>query len=162
LLTIYFRTGYFVDPSLELPYNPVGYDAATLAPSSHPGPLPDAELVPVLYFALAARVQLIGIGANVKGNEDVFTGEHIYGELGMRCKLTTFDVAYSRVRGKLQDVTSSQTENGTALEIFHGVQFYDATSYSQLDSLEMLSQASLERTTAALRKKLEFSCRLRS
>jgi hypothetical protein len=149
------RTGYFFDPSLELPYNSVGYDAATLLPSPDPGPLPDAELVPVLYLAVAARVSLIGIGADVMGNGDIFTGEHVYGELGMRCKLTTFDVIYSRVGGKLLNVLSSESTNGTALEIFHGVQFYDVTSDSQLDTLEMLSQASLEPTTAALRKTWE-------
>jgi hypothetical protein len=68
-----------------------------------------------------------GWGFDFKGNQDVFMGEHVYIEFAMRCKLTTFDVEYSRVSGAFQDVSSNPT-NGSAFEIYHGIQFYDSTT----------------------------------
>lgn len=150
-----FRIGYFVDPTLELVYNPVGYDPATLETSLKFGPLPETDLVPVLYQAVTARVPLIGILNNVTGNSDVFAGENRYAEFSMRCKITTYDVEYSRVAGTLQNTTSVISQNGSVLELFHGVQFYNVVSDSQLDVQDMLAQVSWQSSTDGLRREWE-------
>jgi hypothetical protein len=147
------QLGYYIDPSLENAYNPVGYDPATLYATEKP--LPDSELVNPAYLAVAGRISFLGLGVDFKGNEDVFTGEHVYVEFAMRCKLTTFDVEYSRLSGTLEDVSSSPT-NGSVLEIFHGVQFYDVSTSSAFDLQEILAQVGLQPTTKDLARKWEI------
>jgi hypothetical protein len=110
--------------------------------------------VPVLYQAVAARVSLIGM-TKVPNNGDVFSGAYTYSEFSMRCKITTYDVEYSRIMGILQNVTSDVTSSGAVLEIFHGVQFYDVASDSQLDIQDMMSRASLEDSLNDLRERWE-------
>jgi hypothetical protein len=155
------QLGYYVDPSLDYVYNTVGYDPATLSPTEEP--LPDSELVNPAYLAVAARIGFIGLGVDFQGNQDVFMGEHDYIELAMRCKLTTFDVEYSRLNGTFQDVSSNPT-NGSVFEIYHGVQFYDSTTSSSFDLEEILAQAELQPTTQDLARKWEelFSTKILS
>jgi hypothetical protein len=155
------QLGYYIDPGLDLVYNTVGYDLATLYATREP--LPDSKLVNPAYLAVAGRIGFIGLGVDFQGNQDVFMGEHTYIEFAMRCKLTTFEVEYSRVNGTLQDVSSNPT-NGSVLEIFHGVQFYDLTTSSAFDLQEILAQAGLQPTTKDLARKWEklFSTKILS
>jgi hypothetical protein len=97
-----------------------------------------------------ARVSLIGL-TNETG-DGVFHGANNYAEFGMRCKITTYDVKYSRIMGILRNITSDVTSSGAVLEIFHGVQFYDVGSDSQLDMQDMLSRVSLENSPNDLRQ----------
>jgi hypothetical protein len=155
------QLGYYIDPGLDFIYNTVGYDPATLYPTEQP--LPDSELVNPAYLAVAARISFIGLGVDFQGNQDVFMGEHVYVEFAMRCELTTFDVEYTRLSGTFQDV-STNPNNGSVLEIYHGVQFYDSTDSSGFDLEEILAQAGLQPTTTDLARKWEmlFSTRILS
>jgi hypothetical protein len=138
---------YFVDPGLDLVYNTLGYDPKTDYPSANIGVLPDDQLANPFFLAVASRIPIVGLGGNTTGNPDVFRAQHTYIELAMRCKITSFDIEYSRVRGIIRDVVSRPTPNGSVLEIYHGVRTYDPTSDSGSDLLEILSQASLQEST---------------
>lgn len=66
----------------------------------------------------------------VPDNGDFFSGAFSYSDFGMRCKITIYDVEYSRIMGILQNIMSDVTSSGAVLEIFHGVQFYNVVSDS--------------------------------
>lgn len=128
-------------------YNTLGYDPNTDRPPDDIGVLPDDQLANPFFLAVASRILLAGLGSNTTGNPDVFGGQHTYIELAMRCKITSFDIEYSRVRGIIRDVVSRPTPNGSVLEIYHGVRTYDPTVDSGSDLLEILSQAALQEST---------------
>lgn len=149
------RLGYYVDPSLDHVYNSVGYDPSTLFPSEEVEPLSDTQLAFPLYLAVAARIGLVGLGEEFAGNSDTFVGQGKYVEFAMRCRISSFDVEYTRYSGSLQDIIASPMDNGTTLEIFHGVQFYSAATDSGADLSELLSQVSVQPSTDALARKWE-------
>lgn len=145
------QVGYFFDPGLEYPYNPVGYDTElnrTVAPYS------DAELTNPVYLGVAGRIDYVGLGEDFIANQELWSGQNRYLEFALRCKITAFDVSYSYVKGALSDISLADT-NGTIFELFHGIQFYNSFTSHASDFLEMLSQASLQNSTSLLARKWE-------
>lgn len=110
--------------------------------------IPDVQLLNPIFLAFAARITLVSMQEHVIDNPDVFFGGHVYAELAMQCKITSFDVEYSRIRGKIVDIDVLAPTNGSILEMFHGVDGYDPTLDSNTSFLNMLDQSSLQATTA--------------
>ena len=151
--SLHLQIGYYFDPGLEFPYNPVGYDALlnrTLDPYSA------AELMNPLYMAVAGRVGFTGLGRAFAHNthREIWSDQGNFLEFVLRCKVTTYDVAYAVVKNTVSDLTLTES-NGTIFELFHGKQLYDTISANTILYLEMLAQAGLQNSTASLAHKWE-------
>jgi hypothetical protein len=144
--------GYFFDPGLAYPYNPVGWDQNFTR--GHIRPYSDSELINPIYLGVAGRIGNLGLGEYFPGNQDVWSGHNRYYDFAMRCKLTAYNVTYSFINGSVNNVSASDSI-GSILEIFHGSQFYDIDHNDGSEYVEMLTQAALQNSTSRLAQRWE-------
>lgn len=144
------QVGYHIDPGLQYGYNPVGYDAALNV--TQPA-LPDMELVNPVFLGVAGRIGFNGLGRKFRSS-DLFIHKHTYIDFAMRCKMTMFEVNYTRLNSTLTDLSLSDT-NGSIFEIFHGVQYYDILTSTAWELQEVLAQSGLQNTTAKIAREWE-------
>jgi hypothetical protein len=147
---------YFFSPSSTLSsvYNTVGYDAKLLQPSTSIPPLPDKDLVNPIYMGVAARIS--GWGLQTGDDLDssaIFNSAKTYYELAMSCRLTSYDVEYSRINGTFSDITTSATPNGSVVELAHGAELYITVGGPSPFYGDALLQVDVEPTTEALAAK---------
>lgn len=147
---------YFFSPSSTLSsvYNTVGYDPETLQPSDSIPPLPDKALVNPIYMGVAARISGEGLQTGDDLNSSaIFNSKKGYYELAMSCRLTSYDVEYSRINGTFTNITTSASPNGSVIELAHGAELYITFSGPSPFYGDALLQADMEPTTEALAAK---------
>ena len=147
---------YFFSPSSTLSsvYNTVGYDPKVLQPSDLIPPLPDKDLVNPIYMGVAARISGKGLRARDNLNSsDLFDSAKTYYELAMSCRLTSYDVEYSRINGTFGNITTSASPNGSVIELAHGDELYITIDGPSPFYGDALLQADMEPTTKALAAK---------
>ncbi|KAK4946603.1 hypothetical protein LTR10_014455 [Elasticomyces elasticus] len=142
---------FFSDPHLENVYNTVGlgddgqFNLSIL-------PLPDNELVNPFYIGVAARVAQASFFAS---SEMLTTNDTYRGsvnqviDLVMNCAISSYDMTYTWVNGSLNSISSTPSNNGSILEIYHGTLIYTSVS-GQADSFDLqdfLIQAPLSGNT---------------
>ncbi|KAI1609914.1 hypothetical protein EDD36DRAFT_59900 [Exophiala viscosa] len=142
---------FFSDPSLENVYNTVGlgddgqFNLSIL-------PMPDNELINPFHIGVAARVAQ---GSFFTSSEMLTTNDTFRGSVNqvidfvMNCAVSSYDVTYTWVNGDLKAISTTPTNNGSVLEIYHGTLLYTSVS-GQADSFDLqdfLMQAPLSGNT---------------
>lgn len=144
--------GFFSDSDLLSPYNPLGYGADG---SQALLPYTNAELINPIHFALAGRITFASESAGSQINHDSevfvnFTTQQEFYDFALRCSITSYDVDFTFSDDSVQSTTFIPTNNGSVLEVFHGVQFYVNLATGAPDLQDYLDQVALQNTTDAL------------
>ena len=135
--------GYYTDPQLTQSYDTGAFNSSTDALDVSGTCVPDAKLINPVYLGVAGRVT----GPVLSGDPGVMDSQDgTYVDFVMSCSYTTYEVNYTWFNGTIQDVSFTQSPNGTLAEIYHGSQMYSTITGGahdlELNIMQAAQQAS--------------------
>jgi hypothetical protein len=133
---------FFMDPSLQIPYNTAGSNLSTGNPEVGSPTLPDSSLINPVFVAVAGRISIddTSVFSNLSSDPNMFKTTFSWMDVTLNCSYTTFDVNYTLAKGAIRNTSSTPSPNGTLAEMYHGL-----LSFASVDGGDPDLQANLRR-----------------
>jgi hypothetical protein len=117
--------GFYTDPKLTQSYATGAFNPTTGDFDLDGKCVPDAELINPVYLGVAGRFDATVSGPNLTNDPGIMEGlDGTYADFVLSCSYTTYEVGYTWFNGSIQDLSFTQSPNGTLAEMFHGSQMY--------------------------------------
>lgn len=140
---------FFNNSSMRTVYNSVGWNDSGLF-DLNISPLKDSQLVNPFYLGLAGRIEYSSFESDSEMLTTNDTKRDQYDSIVdfiINCAVTSYDVSYTWVNQTLHNISTTQTTNGSVLEIFHGSQLYSTVSGGSFDLQDFIDQAAMTGST---------------
>jgi hypothetical protein len=148
------RLGFFSDSGLKIPYNTVGLNPSTGLNDGTTQPMPEAELINPIFFAIAGTFstssELAGVDLSTDPSFWPLNSGSNYLSFILGCSYQTLEVEYTSFHGKLEDFSVTTTSNGSIAEIYHGYVQRSSTGVPDFLLQLILTTAALQPSGLAL------------
>lgn len=153
----YLQFGFFSDPNLSVPYNPVNFNVsvpgwATLFGAASDGPCPAGDqLLTTVYMGTAGRFSQLSsqAGVNLSQDSGLLSIDELAYDFMFGCEFSAFDVEYTWARGEVRSFTLTPS-NSSLLTMYVGAMQYYQQAPTQEDAFYDVNTMALEGNSTAM------------